>query len=147
MTTPIMVILYNLPLWLVTNFFFVSLCLLLSGKESPTSENIDVFLAPLVEELLELWDCVEAMDALVDMRIERPCFKMRALLLWTILDFPAYGLIFGLYTKGYLASLVCTENHIKIRKGPLKIETGIFRSGYVDYTKSSLQTKSLIQWK
>jgi hypothetical protein len=38
-TWPVMVLLYNLPPWLVTKKFFVSLSLLISGKESPTLES------------------------------------------------------------------------------------------------------------
>jgi hypothetical protein len=62
-TWPVMILIYNLPPWLLTKRFFVSLCLLIFSKDSPTSENIDVFLAPLVEELLELWDGVDTFDA------------------------------------------------------------------------------------
>jgi hypothetical protein len=58
-TWPVMVLLYNLPTWLVTKKFFVSLSLLISGKESPTSKNIDIFLSPLVEEFLELWEGID----------------------------------------------------------------------------------------
>jgi hypothetical protein len=50
-TWPILIVLYNLPPWLVTKKFFITLSLLISGKESPTSENIDVYLQPLLEEL------------------------------------------------------------------------------------------------
>jgi hypothetical protein len=52
----VIVILYNLPSRLVTKKSFVSLCLLIFGKESPTSDNIDIFLAPLIEEFLEFWE-------------------------------------------------------------------------------------------
>jgi hypothetical protein len=43
---------YNLPPWLVTKQFFIMLVLLIPGKESVISDNIDVYLAPLIEELL-----------------------------------------------------------------------------------------------
>jgi hypothetical protein len=46
----------------VTKSFFVSLTLLSFGKDSPTLDNIDVFLQPLVEEPLELWDGVDAQN-------------------------------------------------------------------------------------
>jgi hypothetical protein len=62
-TWPVMVLVYNLPPWLVTKKFFVILCILISGKESPTSENIDIYLSPLVDELRELWEGVEVFDA------------------------------------------------------------------------------------
>jgi hypothetical protein len=104
-TWPILMLIYNLPPWLVTKRFFVSLTLLISGKDSPTSDNIDVFLQPLIDELLQLWEGVDTQD------FGKPAgersFSLRGLLMWTISDFPAYGLISGLCTKGYKACCVC----------------------------------------
>ena len=95
---------YNLSTWLVTVSFLIMLALLIPGRESVTSENIDVYLTPLIEELLELWKGVPAID--VSEEPSRQHFKLRALLLWCIHDFPAYGLTSGQVTKGYRA---CTE--------------------------------------
>jgi hypothetical protein len=50
-----LMLIYNLPPYLVTKKFFIQLCILISGKSSPTNENIDVFIRPLVDELLQLW--------------------------------------------------------------------------------------------
>lgn len=38
------------------------LSLVILRKESMTSKNIHVYLAPLIEELLQLWEGVEAID-------------------------------------------------------------------------------------
>jgi hypothetical protein len=38
------------------------LVLLIPGKESVTSENIDVYLAPLIEELQQLWHGVKMLS-------------------------------------------------------------------------------------
>ena len=38
------------------------LVLIIPGKESVTSGNIDVYMAPLIEELQNLWDGVHAFD-------------------------------------------------------------------------------------
>jgi hypothetical protein len=38
------------------------LTLLIPGKQSVTSEHLDVYLEPLVEELLQLWEGVSAYD-------------------------------------------------------------------------------------
>jgi hypothetical protein len=59
---PILMVIYNLPPYLVMKKFFIQLCILISGKESPTNENIDVFLRPLVDELKLLWDGIIAQD-------------------------------------------------------------------------------------
>jgi hypothetical protein len=105
-TWPILVVLYNLPPWLITKKFFISLTLLISGKESPTSENIDVYLQPLLEELIELWRGTSVYDALANSD-EHKHFMLRGVLMWTISDFPTYGLISGQQTKGYHACPCC----------------------------------------
>ena len=60
---PVTLLNYNLPPWLVTKRFFVMLALLIPGPDSVVAANIDVFLAPLIEDLLELWKGVQAWDA------------------------------------------------------------------------------------
>ena len=52
---PVLLVIYNLPPWLVTKFFFVSLSLLISGENAPSGEAFDVYLGPLVRDLLQLW--------------------------------------------------------------------------------------------
>ena len=76
---------------MVTKKFFVSLSILILGKESPTAENIDVFLKPLYEEMHELWEGAATIDARPVQ--ETRSFCLRSLLLWTVSDFLAYGLI------------------------------------------------------
>ena len=53
-TWPVFLLNYNLPGWMVTKHFFVMLSLLIPGKESVTSGNVDVYLEPLMDELLVL---------------------------------------------------------------------------------------------
>jgi hypothetical protein len=62
-TWPVALLNYNLPPWLVTKRFFLMLALLIPGPESITVENIDMYLAPLIKELLMLWDGISATDA------------------------------------------------------------------------------------
>jgi hypothetical protein len=122
-TWPVMVLFYNLPLWLVTKKFSTFLCLIIYGKESPTSKNIDIFLFPLIEEFQQLWEGVDVLDASADIRIESRCFKLRGILMWTISDFPAYGLISRLCTKGYLVCPICGPNTIsRCARGPKKLK-------------------------
>jgi hypothetical protein len=107
-TWPVLILIYNFEPWLVTKKFFISLCILISGKKSPTSSNIDVFIRPLLKELQELWHGVHALD------FSQPqgnrAFTLRAILMWTISDFPAYGLISGLTCKGYKGCPCCGPN-------------------------------------
>ena len=51
-----------------------------------TCEVFDVYLEPLVEELLELWEGIEVYDVTKD--IGDRTFRLRTILLWTIHDFP-----------------------------------------------------------
>jgi hypothetical protein len=46
---------YNLPLWLTTRKHLVMLSLIILGEKLVTSENMDTFLEPLLEELQLLW--------------------------------------------------------------------------------------------
>ena len=107
-TWPVLLLIYNLPPYLVTKKFFIQLSIIISGKESPTSENIGVFIEPLIEELQLLWNGVRAQDFL-NPPGER-LFFLRGILMWTISDYPALGLISGLSTHGYKACVVCGPN-------------------------------------
>ena len=97
-TWPVVLLNYNLQPWLVTKRFFLMLALLILGKESVTSENVDVCLAPLIEELQQLWEDIDAIDASAE-NVNRN-FTLKVILMWCIHDFPAYGLVSGQVTKG-----------------------------------------------
>jgi hypothetical protein len=101
-TWPVLIILYNLSPWMVTKKFSLSLNILISGKEASIGNNIDVFLQPLYEELLKLWEGVDVVDTSLEQKTRN--FWLRGLLLWTVSDFPTYGLIFE---QQYSVCLVC----------------------------------------
>jgi hypothetical protein len=65
-TWPVLLMNYNLPPWLYTKKFFIMLALLNPGKQSVTTKNFDIYMEPLVEELLQLWEGVRAYDMLKD---------------------------------------------------------------------------------
>jgi hypothetical protein len=104
-TWPILLLIYNLPPYLVTKKIFIQLCLLISGKGAPTSENIGVFMRPLLDELQKLWTGVTAQDFSLEQGRRR--FNLRGILMWTVCDYPALDLISGLQTHGYKACVVC----------------------------------------
>jgi len=104
-TWPVLILIYNFEPWLVTKKFFMSLSILISGKHSPTSRSIGVFIRPLLKELNELWEGIPAQDFSQPEGSRR--FNLRAVLMWTISDFPAYGLISGLCCKGYKGCVSC----------------------------------------
>ena len=87
---PVVMITYNLPPWLCMKRKFMMLTLLISGPKQP-GNDIDVYLAPLIDDLKCLWDIgVEAYYA-----YRQEIFMLRAILLWTINDFPTYSMLLG----------------------------------------------------
>ncbi|XP_019255072.1 PREDICTED: uncharacterized protein LOC109233652 [Nicotiana attenuata] len=101
-TWPVILMVYNLPPWMCMKPEYCMLSLLIPGPRSP-GNDIDVYLQPLIEELNVLWESgVETYDASRDQT-----FQMRAALLWTISDFPAYAMLSGWSTKGKLACPCC----------------------------------------
>ncbi|XP_073133518.1 uncharacterized protein [Henckelia pumila] len=52
---PVVMITYNLPPWLCMKRKFMMLTLLISGPKQP-GNDIDVYLAPLIDDLKKLWD-------------------------------------------------------------------------------------------
>ncbi|XP_042964708.1 uncharacterized protein LOC122298930 [Carya illinoinensis] len=99
---PVILVPYNLPPWLCMKDQFFMLSLLIPGSKAPGNE-IDMYLRPLIDQLIDLWeDGVEMYDA-----SRKQLFQLHAALLWTINDFPAYGNLSGWSTKGKLACPTC----------------------------------------
>ncbi|KAL5551697.1 hypothetical protein UlMin_001873 [Ulmus minor] len=101
-TWPVILVNYNLPPHLCVKRKFVMLTMLILSPKQP-GNDIDVFLAPLVEDLKLLWE--EGVECFDGYRNET--FNLRATLLWTINDFPAYGNLSGYSVKGYKACPIC----------------------------------------
>ncbi|KAL2511722.1 Protein argonaute 4 [Abeliophyllum distichum] len=62
------------------------------------SKDMDVFLRPLVDELKELW--TSGIDTR-DVSTNNSIFRMRAMLLWTVSDFPTRSSLSGWSGQGY----------------------------------------------
>ncbi|XP_015158556.1 uncharacterized protein [Solanum tuberosum] len=104
-TWPVMLMAYNLPPWMCMKSEYSILSLLIVGPRSP-GYDIDIYLQPLIDELKLLWDTgVETYDA-----SRNQTFQMRAALMWTINDFPAYAMLSGWSIKGKLACPYCNYN-------------------------------------
>ncbi|XP_024628658.2 uncharacterized protein [Medicago truncatula] len=73
------------------------------GPSSPL-DGIDVYLQPLIDDLKRLWIGQLTYDI-----AKRENFNMRVALMWTINDFPAYGMLSGWGTHGRLACPHCME--------------------------------------
>ena len=90
------------------SYFFVSL--LISGPNALVND-IDIYLQPFIEELKELWEIgVETYD-----KSKKEMFQLRACLLWTVSDFPAYANLSGWSTKGKYVCPCCQENTDSLR--------------------------------
>ncbi|XP_073121332.1 uncharacterized protein [Henckelia pumila] len=83
---PVMLATYNLPPNMCMKRKFIMLTMLISGPKQP-GNDIDVYLDVLVEDFQRLW---EGVDGVYD-AYRKQFFTLKAVLLWTINDFPAYG--------------------------------------------------------
>ena len=82
------------------------LSMIISGPQSIKSTHLDIFLEPLLEELLDLWNVgIEIYNAFAYGGSQY--FNLRAILIWTMHEFPTYYIVSGLVTKGYLGYPIC----------------------------------------
>ncbi|CAL1399233.1 unnamed protein product [Linum trigynum] len=118
---PVVLTPYNLPPWYCMKESFLFLTVLIPGKKSP-GKNIHVYLEPVIESLNELWNPgVKAYDA-----YSNETFQLHVALLWTINDFPAYGMLCGWSTKGRLACPVCNRetDYLRLQFGSKEFYLG-----------------------
>ncbi|XP_042426074.1 uncharacterized protein LOC122013929 [Zingiber officinale] len=102
---PIMLVNYNLPPNMCIKRKYIMLTMLISGPKQP-GNDINVYLEVLVEDLQRLW---EGVDGVYD-AYRRQFFTLKAVLLWTINGFLAYGNLSGCTTHGYYACPICGED-------------------------------------
>jgi hypothetical protein len=106
---PVFVVPYNLPPWACMEESNFIMALLIPGPANP-GKDFDLFLEPLVEDLLELWNGVPTYDARA-----RKMFKLHAAVLWCIHDYPALSTLSGRATKGYFACTHCDKDPLSYR--------------------------------
>ncbi|CAL8999749.1 unnamed protein product [Prunus brigantina] len=94
---------YNLPPWKCMKKEYMIMTVLIT--EDP-GRSIDVYLRPLVDELKDLW----TNGVRTYYKATGKMFTLRAAVMWTVNDFPAYAMVSGWSTKGYMACPVCKEN-------------------------------------
>ena len=105
---PVILTPYNLPPWLCMKKPYMFLSLPIPGPKAPKG-NFDIYIQPLIEESKQLWTVgVQTYDV-----SKKQNFVMKAAILWTISDFPAYGMLSGWLTAGRLACPYCME-HTKL---------------------------------
>lgn len=87
---PVVILVYNLPPSMCMKDPYMFMTLLVSGPNDPT-KNLNVYLRPLINELIQLWQTgVQTYDAST-----KTNFTLRASLLWTITDYPGLAMVSG----------------------------------------------------
>ena len=119
-TWPVTLCIYNLPPWLCMKRKFIMMPVLIQGPKQP-GNDIDVYLRPLVEELLQLWreEGIRVWD-----EHKQDEFDLRALLFVTINDWPALSNISGQSNKGYNACTHCLGDTESIYLGNKNVYLG-----------------------
>jgi len=104
-TWPVLLVNYNMAPTMCMKAENIMLTLLIPGPTAP-SNNIDVYLAPLIDDLKDLWsDGIQVYDSFL-----KESFTLRAMLLWSISDYPALGTLAGCKVKGKQACNVCEKD-------------------------------------
>ena len=91
-TWPVVLINYNLPPFICFKKEHLILSLIIPGKRQV--KDLNVYLAPLIDDLLELWRGIDVLD-MSKQDYDRK-FRVRGILAWTIHDFPGYGFCAGM---------------------------------------------------
>ena len=87
---PVVLTTYNLPSWLCMKPEYLMLTLLI--RPQSLGKDMYILLLPLIDKLNELW--VNGLDT-HDTATDNGVFRMRAVLLWTINDFPTRSSLSG----------------------------------------------------
>lgn len=83
---------------------YMFLSCLIPGPHNP-KDDIDVYLNPLIDDLKKLWSGVLTYDI-----SRKQNLMMRATLMQTTNDFPAYGMLSSWETSGRMACLHCMKD-------------------------------------
>ena len=102
-TWPIVLVNYNIPPWMSINKGHLVLSLLIPGKRKV--KDMSVYLAPLIDELYNLWNGVQVVDN--SSKGHRKIFNVRALLMWTMHDYLGYGDVVALFVIRHHAYPIC----------------------------------------
>lgn len=123
---PVLSVIYNLPPWLCMKRKFINLSVLISGYPG---NDIDVFLEPLVDDLHTLFEKgVHTYDAST-----KDYFKLCAVVLWTINDYPALGTLCGCPYSGFKGCVVCGKDTNCLRLSASSKQSYVGHRRYLPY--------------
>ncbi|KAL0386710.1 UNVERIFIED_CONTAM: hypothetical protein Slati_4551200 [Sesamum latifolium] len=102
---PIIITPYNLSPGMCMSSEYIFLTMVIPNPSNP-KRLIDVYLELLIEELLQLWYVgVRTYDHATDHE-----FIIRAALMWTVNDLPAYGMASGWSIAGVMGCPICMDD-------------------------------------
>jgi hypothetical protein len=101
---PVFIMSYNLPPIKCLKHGFVFLALVFPGPKEPRKQ-MNIFLRPMMKEMKELWQGVDAYDSHLKCRI-----NLCTADLWSIHDYLAYGKFAGLCVHGRLNCPICMDD-------------------------------------
>ncbi|KAK4389778.1 hypothetical protein Sango_2314800 [Sesamum angolense] len=84
---------------------YMYLTMVIPGPSNP-KRLIDVYLEPLIDELLQLWH----VGVRTHNHVTNQAFMMRAALMWTVNDLPAYGMASRWSTAGIIGCPICMDD-------------------------------------
>ncbi|KAL2230585.1 UNVERIFIED_CONTAM: hypothetical protein Sindi_1652900 [Sesamum indicum] len=84
---------------------YIFLTMVIPSPSNP-KRLIIVYLEQLIKELQNLWH----IGVLTRDSVKNETFPMRAALMWTVNDLPAYGMAFGCSSAGIIGCQVCMED-------------------------------------
>jgi hypothetical protein len=95
---------YNLPPSLCMKYEYMLLCLIIPGPDH-LGTCLNVMLKPLIEELKQLWEGVEAHDY-----DQKQKFNIQVACLWLVHDFRAYNIFSGWSCSRILTCSICMKD-------------------------------------
>ncbi len=105
-TWPVLLSMYNLPTWLCQKRKYILLTILVQGPRQP-SNDMDVFLEPLLEDMADLWNHgVRVWDEFM-----QNYFTLNAIIFVTINDLPALFSLSG-QLKGKTGCVICVDGTV-----------------------------------
>ncbi|XP_063939076.1 uncharacterized protein LOC135148326 [Daucus carota subsp. sativus] len=140
---PVVLLVYKLPHTMVTKDPYMFMTLLVPGPND-LGKNLNVYLRPLIDELITLWNvCVETFNASA-----KTNFMMRASLLWTISDFLGLGIVSGWSTHGKMACHVCMGG-VKAKQLPHSRKSSFYglHNGFLDKRRKNRMKGCVIRNK
>ncbi|GKB62380.1 hypothetical protein Tco_0918566 [Tanacetum coccineum] len=123
---PVLTVIYNLPPWLCMKRKFIMLSILISGYPR---NDIDVFLEPLVDDLHTLFETgVHTYDVST-----KDNFNQRAIVLWTINDYPILGTLCSCPYSGFKGCVVCGKDTNCVRLSASSKQSYVGHRRYLPY--------------